>query len=220
MQKYLSAKLIIAIVILSIFSCGKKDASKNIDIKKENPVKDNPEKTNVIKDYIGVGKEIIFDNGAYQLAWSSNPSSGYYKQEYLQHGDTLEKYKKLILLEMISGSMKPRDAAETKVSELKRLKASDPMVNYDLFEKDGEIMLDFILSSGKAGEGDQYIVERNVYKYKSISSNNESGVILFGVSERAYGKDVDNFLLTLKGKRFNLPDKVGAFRIPEAGISK
>lgn len=220
MQKYLPAKLIIAIVILSIFSCVKKDVSKNIDIKKENPVKDNPEKTNVIKDYIGVGKEIIFDNGAYRLAWSSNPSSGYYKQEYLQDGDTLEKYKKLILLEMISGSMKPRDAAEAKVSELKKLKASDPMVNYDLFEKDGEIMLDFILSSGNAGESDQYIVERNVYKYKSISGNNESGVILFGVSERAYGEDVDNFLLTLKGKRFNLPDKVGAFRIPEASISK
>ncbi len=176
-------------------------------------------KENSVTDYLNTGKVILFDNVKYNLAWSSNPSAGYYKQEYLPEKDTIDKFKKLILLEVMSGMTQLKATVDSKVTELKKRKETDPVVNYELFEKDGEIMLDFILSQSVPGQAD--IVERNVYRYKSFTDKNgKEGILLFGVSERAYGDDIDNFLVTLKGSRFDVPNAVSAFSIPEIIISK
>jgi len=43
---------------------------------------------------------------------------------------------------------------------------------------------------------------------------------MFGVSERANGADIENFLLSLKGKRLDLLNAVGAYNIPEVTITK
>lgn len=196
-----SISFILLQLILITLSCGKK--------------------TNSIQDYLSTGKEIIFGNIKYNLAWSSHPSVNYYKQEYITEKDTLEKFKKMILLEVITGKPKLREVLDSKVAELKKLKESDPMVNYEMFEKDGEIMLDFILSKNMSDRNDADIVERNVYRYKSFAvTNGEEGVLMFGVSERAYGEDIDRFLLALKGNRFDLPNTAGVFVIPEITITK
>lgn len=42
----------------------------------------------------------------------------------------------------------------------------------------------------------------------------------FGISERAYGKDIDNFLAKLKEHRFDLVNLVGQFQIPDITIKK
>ena len=166
-------------------------------------------------DYLNTGKVITFDNVNYNLLWSSHPSDNYYKQEYLPEKDTLGRFKKLILLEFVKGKTPVKDIVETKIAELDSLKKSDPMINYQMFEKEGEIMLDFIVSENIPDTKELNIVERNVYRYKSFTGvNNKEGVLLFGVSERAYGEDINNFLLTLKEKRFDLPNTVGAFVIP------
>lgn len=176
-------------------------------------------KPDPVPDYLNTGKEIMFDNEKYNLAWSSNPSDNYYKQEYIPENDTLEKFKRLILIDVISGNAQIKDVVESKVAELKKMKESDPMVNYDMFEKNGEIMLDFILSKNMPGTNEPDILERNVYRYKQFTgANGEKGVLLFGVSERAYGDDIDNFLTALKGKRFDVPNAAGAFVIPEITI--
>lgn len=145
-------------------------------------------------EYLGVAGPISFDKITYNLAWTSHPTDDYYKQEYLATGDTIEKFKKLILLEMITGKTKVKDIVAAKVAELKRLKASNPVVNYETFEKDGEIMLDFIVSENTPDGKFVSLLERNVYRYISITEKNgQKGILLFAVCNRYYGDDIDDF---------------------------
>ena len=172
-------------------------------------------------EYLGVAGQISFDKTSYNLAWTSHPTDNYYKQEYLAKGDTIEKFKKLILLEIITGKTKLKDVVATKIAELKKMKAANPVVNYETFEKDGEVMLDFLVSENTADGKYLSIVERNVYRYKSVvDKNGQKGVLLFGVSERAYGDDIDKFFPNLKAHRFDLINLVGAYELPEIKIEK
>ncbi len=172
-------------------------------------------------EYLGVSRQISFDKTSYNLAWTSHPTDKYYKQEYLAKGDTIEKFKKLILLEVLTGKTTLKDVVATKIAELKKMKASNPVVNYETFEKDGELMLDFLVSENTADGKYLSIVERNVYRYKSaVDKNGQKCVLLFGVSERAYGDDIDNFFPNLKAHRFDLINLVGAFELPEITIAK
>lgn len=173
------------------------------------------------KDYLGNGNEIIFDKVAYNLSWTSHPTDNYYKQEYLEQGDTLERFKKLVLLEVITGNIKFDDVVSAKVAELKKIKETNPIVNFEIFEKDGEVILDFLLSENTSDGKNLSIVERNVYRYKSTKEKNgQKGVLLFGVSERAYEDGIDNFFSKLKDNRFDLINLVGQFQIPEVTIKK
>ncbi len=172
-------------------------------------------------EYLGVAGPISFDKVSYNLAWTSHPADNYYKQEYLAKGDTIEKFKKLIMLEIITGKTKLKDIVATKVAELKKMKVSNPVINYETFEKDGEVMLDFIISENTPDGKLVSILERNVYRYKSVvDKSGQKGVLLFGVSDRHYGNDIDNFFATFKSKRFDLINLVGAFDIPEISIAK
>lgn len=172
-------------------------------------------------EYLGVTGPILFDNRSYNLAWTSHPTDNYYKQEYLAKGDTIEKFKKLIFLEVLTGKTKLKDVVAAKVAELKRMKATNPVVNYETFEKDGEVMLDFLVSENTPDGKYLNIVERNVYRYKSlVDKNGQKCVLLLGVSERAYGDDIDKFFPNLKAHRYDLINLVGAFDIPEVTIPK
>jgi hypothetical protein len=171
-------------------------------------------------DYLGVIGPISFDKGSYILYWTSHPTDNYYKQEYLAKGDTIEKFKKLIILEVLTGKAKLKDIVAIKVAELKKIKASNPVVNYETFEKDGEVMLDFLISENTPDGKYLNIVERNVYRYKPVvERNGQKCVLLFGVSERAYGDDIDKFFPNLKAHRYDLINSVGAFNIPEITIA-
>lgn len=172
-------------------------------------------------EYLGVTKQIKFDKNTFNLAWTSHPADNYYKQEYLAMGDTIEKFKKLVLLEVLTGKIKPKDVVAAKVAELKKMKAVNPVVNFETFEKDGEVMLDFLVSENTPDGKYLSIIERNVYRYKSIADKNgQKCVLLFGVSERAYGDDINKFFSTLKEHRFDLINLVGEFELPEITISK
>ena len=172
-------------------------------------------------EYLGVAGPISFDKVSYDLVWTSHPTDNYYKQEYLSKGDTIEKFKKLIMLEIITGKTKLKDIVAKKVAELKKMKISNPVINYETFEKDGEVMLDFIISENTPDGKLVSILERNVYRYKSIiDKSGQKGVLLFGVSDRHYGNDIDDFFATFKSKRFDLINLVGAYEIPEISIGK
>ena len=130
-------------------------------------------------EYLGVAGPISFNKISYNIAWSSNPTDSYYKQEYLAKGETVEKFSKMILLEVLTGNSKPKEVVATKVAELKRMKATNPIVQYETFEKDGEIMLDFMVSENTPDGKNVSIVERNVYRYKSIVDKNGEKAFCF-----------------------------------------
>lgn len=172
-------------------------------------------------EYLGVAGPISFDKVSYNLAWTSHPADNYYKQEYLAKGDTIERYKKLIMLEIITGKTKLKDIVATKIAELKKMKVLNPVIKYETFEKDGEVLLDFIISENTPDGKLVSILERNVYRYKLvIDKSGQKGVLLFGISDRYYGNEIDDFFATFELKRFDLINLIGAIDIPNISINK
>jgi hypothetical protein len=177
--------------------------------------------TKTVTDYLGLTKPISFDNVSYNLVWTTHPTDNYYKQEYLAEDDTLEKFKKLVTVDVLVGKIKLKDVVASKIAELEKMKATNPVVNYQTFEKGGEVMLDFLLSQNTPDGKYLSIVERNVYRYKTVTDKTgQKAVLLFAVSDRVYGDDIDKFFSNLKENRFDLINAVGAFDIPEITITK
>ena len=106
------------------------------------------------------------------------------------------------------------------MEELKDLKQTDPIINYRVLEKGNEIMLDFVLGGYSADGKSLNIIERNVYRYTLLNKNTLKGILLFAVSDRAYGNEIDDFLSDLKNNQLDLLNAVTAFHIPEITVSK
>jgi len=141
-----------------------------------------------VTDYLGVPGPIAFDGQDYALAWSSQPSPDYTKQEYVPEGQSPESFESMIMVEFLAADMGPLDMAKAQVDTLNARKATDPLVNMDLIqnEQTGEVLLDFIVSS-KDGAG-EYIVEWNAYRYANVeNADGKQGGMLFAISHRAYG---------------------------------
>lgn len=155
-------------------------------------------------DYLKVPGPIEIAGDRYDLAWSSAPRPGYYKQEYLPAGETPGRHSRMVLLEVITNGVDVSGALRAQVASLNARKPNDPLVNMSVIrnERNGEALLDFILSS-KRSDG-QYIVEWNAYRYMPLAGG---GVVLFGLSRRAEGDAAARaFLGGLKGLRPQLVD--------------
>ncbi|MBC7848429.1 MAG: hypothetical protein H7Y31_01770 [Chitinophagaceae bacterium] len=171
-------------------------------------------------DFLGVSGPIKIYGSTYSLAWSSHPSPQYYKQEYLKAGEKLEKFGSMVMVEVLTGVPDHKQIVAAKLKELDQMKANNPIVNYETFENKqaGEFMIDFLLSANEA-DGSIQILERNVYRYKSIiDKQGKKAVLLFAVSVRSYGKQATIFLAELKGKRSALIDQVAQFKLPAPAI--
>ncbi len=165
-------------------------------------------------DRLGVPGPITFDDRPYALAWVSQPTENYLKQEYTPDGEPPEAYSSMLILEVLTGGASVKDALAAQVRMLNERKATDPLVNMSLLHNDktGEAILDFLVSS-KDGNG-AYIVEWNAYRY---IPRDGGGVTLFGISRRAYGNDeAKAFLTSLKALRPEQIDKVAKHAVPEA----
>lgn len=148
-------------------------------------------------DVLGIPGPIDFEGDAYRLAWSAQPAETYIKQEYLPDGQRAERYDQMILVETVTSGITVMDAVRAQVAMLNQRKATDPLVNMDVIQNEaaGEALLDFIVSS-KDTDG-QYIVEWNAYRYARYSdAGGKPGVMLFGISRRAYGNAAAKDLLT------------------------
>ena len=174
-------------------------------------------------DYLSLPGPIVFDSKSYNLSWTSHPSENYYKQEYILSGDDVVKFKTMIMVEVVTGDIKIKDAVAAKIAELKKMKESNPIVNYESFDnpKTGEYMIDFLLSENTADGKSISIAERNVYRYMPfVGKDGKKGVILFGVSTRSYGDKIQPFLVSLKSNKSELVNKLAQYKFPELKIIK
>jgi len=167
-----------------------------------------------IKDYLSIGENLNFNTENYKLKWSSNPSSNYYKQEYLRKDDNLPKYEKMVVIEAIKGKITVKQASNIKINELKNWEKRNPIIKYQKFEnKDkNEIIIDFILSDRKS------IYEWNVYRYQEQKNKTGNYMVLYSYSYRNYisqKKDVNKFLDFIKETRIHIINKVGKVEIPK-----
>ncbi|MES1222260.1 MAG: hypothetical protein ABUT20_42585, partial [Bacteroidota bacterium] len=170
----------------------------------------------------GIPGPVMFDKKNYNLSWTSHPSPAYYKHEYLPAGENADKFKTMLMIEVVTGNLNIKDIAAAKVEELKKMKETNPVVNYETFDnpKTGEYMIDFLLTANTP-QGKISIAERNVYRYKSITdASGQKAILLFGVSNRSYGEAATSFIASLKGNRKTLVDQVAKFDIPAVKLTR
>ena len=130
---------------------------------------------------------------------AAHPSPYYYKQEYLPPGQTSERFQRMVSIEAIVRGVDVNGAVAAQIKMLNKREATDPSVHFAVLRnpKSGEIILDFIVSAQNSN-----IVEWNAYRYAALQGKGgKSGVLLFGISRRAYGGDTTNFLRGLKSAR-------------------
>ena len=171
---------------------------------------------NKVEDYLHLGDKYRFDNKDYELVWSSHPASNFYKQEYILPNENVEKYKRLILIDFIEGDLNPKDVLSSLANSLENSKKQNPVINYKVYEKNNEYMIDFIMSENSQDGKEVLILERNVYRYFRINTPKRKGVLLFGISDRAYTKkEMDNMFSVLKNKKLDLVNKVIQIEVPK-----
>jgi hypothetical protein len=171
---------------------------------------------NKVEDYLHLGDKYRFDNKDYKLVWSSHPASNFYKQEYILPNENVEKYTRMIMIDFLEGDLTPKDAISNFVNNLENSKKQNPIINYQMYEREDEYMLDFIISKNSQDGKEILILERNVYRYFRINTPKRKGVLLFGVSDRAYTKkEMDNMFSVLKNKKLDLVNKVIQIEVPK-----
>ena len=171
---------------------------------------------NKVEDYLHLGDKYRFDNKDYKLVWSSHPASNFYKQEYILPNENVEKYTRMIMIDFLEGDLTPKDVLSGLVNSLENSKKQNPVINYQMYEREDEYMLDFIISKNSQDGKEILILERNVYRYFRINTPKRKGVLLFGVSDRAYTKkEMDNMFSVLKNKKLDLVNKVIQIEVPK-----
>ncbi|WP_119268950.1 hypothetical protein [Taklimakanibacter deserti] len=166
-------------------------------------------------DRLGVPGPVSFEGQNYVLAAAAHPQPNYFKQEYLPAGQGPDSYTHMFLIETMTEGAAPNDAAASQIAMLNERKAKgDPLVNHEVKFNDatGEIFLDFLISGSSNG---QVVVEWDAYRYVPIKGE-KPGVILYGISRRAYGETEGRaFLSGLKEQRPNTLKTLTSFDVPE-----
>jgi hypothetical protein len=169
-------------------------------------------------DYLSVPGPISINQLNYDLAWSSHPKDNFYIQEYVPAGETPENYSNMVLLQVFIGSKSAKDVVGALVKIIEERGTTDPIAHHELFQsaagKD-EYLIDFLQSEGPAAE----VVEWNAYRYKTFTDKSgHTGVLLFGISRRAYGEQIQPFLVALKTERIKLRNALSAHPFPEIAV--
>jgi len=174
---------------------------------------------NSIENYFGIPKNIQFENVDYTLSWSAHPNKVYFKQEYLPRGQNPDHFSNMLMIDFAEGDFTAKDVANNKIGTLQERKKTDPVCNYELIESpDGkEFILDFLMSVSANEKVN--LVEWNCYHYKSYTDKaGHKGVVLYGISNRAYDDGVTPFLQNLPKQRKDIINAIIKFPIPEIQI--
>ena len=174
-----------------------------------------------VKEYLGLARTLAFDGASYTLSWSSHPTAAYYKQEYVLKGEKTEHFTKMILADVLVGNQLAKDLADNKIADLKQQKSGNPFIEYQLSEKSGEYILDFIITANSADGKTITIAERNVYRYRNFkNAAGKTGIVMYGISNRAYGAGCASFIKTQKNNRNTLSDKFSAVSFADPSIAQ
>jgi hypothetical protein len=172
-----------------------------------------------VVNYLNTPNVISYNKKDYKLVWSSHPASNYYKQEYIPKHQSVDHFDDMLLVDFLMIDTPAANIVGVKVNEIRERKKTDMVANYKVqVNKDkGEYLLDFILSEGDGRTTNT--VEWNAYRYKNYADKaGHKGILLFGVSKRAYGDDVTSFLTDLKTARIYLLQTFTQYDFPAVEV--
>ncbi|WP_183576188.1 hypothetical protein HDF18_20340 [Mucilaginibacter sp. X5P1] len=198
MKKYLSLSLVMCFIIITGFTSKHHDAPTN---------------------YYGIPESLNFGALTYNLSWSSHPNDNYYKQEYIPKDNEVDNFKDMVLIDFIKTDLPVSTAVDAQVATIKERKKTDAVCNYQLINNasTGEYILDFIMSQSK--DDAVTLVEWNGYLYKPYTDKSgHKGVLLFGISHRAYNNEVNGFLSSLGKYRHDQLKALTSYEIPQIQI--
>ena len=173
-------------------------------------------------NFLSISGPIYVQKKSYQLSWSSHPDASLYKHEYLAAGDQFPNYKSMVMIDFVLTGSTVDQAVATKISQLEKLKATLPIVQFNLIanKATGEKIIDCLMEQTAADDRNS-VVERTIYRYKSIlTKSGQRGVLLFAVSTREYGKGITPFLVRLKTDKPILVNEVDKLSLPEINIKR
>jgi hypothetical protein len=170
-------------------------------------------------NYLGLKETQVFDSVTYKLSWSSHPSKSYFKEEYVVAGENSKRYKNMLLIDFLITNSSAYDLVKDQVEILVERKKTDIACNYEVFrsKRKGEYFLDFGLSEMK--DGYITVAEWNIYRYKEYTDKQgHKGVLLIGLSYRAYDDDIDTFLSNLIKRKRELLKRFNKFPYQDVQI--
>jgi len=174
-----------------------------------------------ITNYYNTPTNITFNYIDYQLAWSSHPNEKYYKQEYVAKDDKVEHFNNMLLIDFVLTDLPVNEIVKLQVETLNKRKKTDNVCNYNVIKnpQTGEYILDFLMSESNGNS--LSIIEWNGYHYKAYTDKNgHKGVLLFGISHRAYKDDALPFLKMLSGYRVDNLRALQPFPLPDIQLDK
>jgi hypothetical protein len=176
-------------------------------------------KRDEVVNYLNTNETLTINGQEYKLSWSSHPVSNYYKQEYIPVKEKPDRYKSMILLDYLLIDTPAKNIVGIKLQEISKRRETDKVANMMVQknQQTGEYLLDFILSDGS---GDALsVVELNAYRYKNYTDKaGHKGVLLFGLSKRAYDDDITPFMRNLKNERMDIIKTVAQGDFPVVEI--
>lgn len=196
---------LLVVATVSVTACGSSGEGRSAAPKPSAP------------DLIGVPGPLNLDGLDHTLAASAQPKPGFFRQEYLPAGQELDSYQRMVHVEVFGGAA-VADAVKVQVALLDERKKTDPVVNYDVRVKkeSGEALLDFVVA-GKSSSGED-LIEWNVHRYVPVNQAGKKGTQLYALTLRAYGKDREAFLKSLKQTRSKEVNAVAAVPVPKPTV--
>jgi hypothetical protein len=174
-----------------------------------------------VKEYLSIPSPIHFEKSNFNLAWSSNPDPNYFKQEYTPSGESVEKYNKMILVEVVFGDFTVKEAVKSQLNQIEQRKRTDKLARYQVIENPntGEVIVDFLMSAET--KNSVSVVEWNAYRYKAFQDEaGRKGILLFAISKRGYDNQINSFFETLKADRIATINQLGAYELPVVDLKK
>lgn len=168
-----------------------------------------------ITNYLGTSNFLSFNDSNFILAWSTHPFGGYYKQEYIKKGESLERFNDMMLIDFTEDNRSIKDIVKTQIAKLVERKKMDPVCNYELKQniRTNEYILDFLMS--ESVNNIVTTLEWNVYHYKICSDKSgKKGVVLLGISHRSYDNNINDFMQSFSGYRHKVLEKFSMYPIP------
>lgn len=164
-----------------------------------------------VTEYFNIGNPIEYSGTNFYLAWSTRPLENYIIQEYLPHGESFEHFNQMFTVSILLCDRTPFEAVESKIEELKQRQQTDPIIRYTASEKDGEYILEFIVSD--YNNGNINTVEFNVHHYKQMNIDGKKAVVLSFYSCRGYGDNITAFIQSIPDKRDTWREDIGKLKL-------